>query len=564
MDFSENIFEATRAPSLKLSHLAATCLFCLAWILPGLLGHEPWKPDEPGTFGVVLHIYNTGDWLVPALAGEPYMDKPPLFYLTAALFAKVFSSLLPLPDAARLASGFYMALTLIFIGMCGQVLYGRGKGTMTALIFMGSVGLLVRAHQLISDLGLLAGFALCLFGLSLNQKRPLVAGLVTGTGIGIGFMCRGTLAPIVAVISCLLLPVFFKSWRNRKYVLCLLLAVIAAAPWLIIWPIALYQRSPELFRQWFWVSDLGRLYGFAPYGKEPSALYFLKTVPWFAWPALPLALWTLWQGGRKGLAKPEIQLPLMLIAVLFIALSLDTDVHDLDALPFLLPLALLATPALETLRRGAASALDWFGIMTFGLLAGCLWLGWFSLMTGHPAWIATSLAGYLPGYSLPFNMFHFLVGVAFTLGWFALISRIGRSNRRAIINWAGGMTMVWVLAMTLWLPWLDVSKNYRWMFTSLQQSLPSHYRCVTSRNLGETQRAMLEYYAGIITQRSDVTGTIDCDLLLIQGRAQEQPSVGADWEKIWQGSRPGDNYERYYLYQNAPKPHQIGFLSDPS
>jgi len=555
MNFSENIFEAPRAPSIKLSHLAATCLFCLAWILPGLIGHEPWKPDEPGAFGVVLHIYNTGDWVVPALAGEPSMDDPPLFYLTAALFAKVFSSMLPLHDAARLASGFYMALTLLFMGMCGQSLYGRGKGTMTALILMGSVGLLVRAHQLITDLGLLGGLALCLYGLSLNQKRPLLAGVLTGTGIGIGFMCRGTFAPIVMVITCMLLPALFKEWRNRKYAACLLLAVTAAAPWLIIWPVTLYQRSPELFRLWFWVQDLGRLYGFAPFGKQLSALYFLKTIPWFAWPAFPLALWTLWQGGRRGLAKPEIQLPLVLLPVLFIALSLDTDVHDLDALPFLLPLALLATPSLDTLRRGAASALDWFGIMTFGLLAGCLWLGWFSLMTEQPSGIAASLADFLPGYSLPFNMFHFLVAVAFTLGWFALISRIGRSNRRAIINWAGGMTMVWMLAMTLWLPWLDVSKSYRWMITSMQQALPSQYNCISSRNLGETQRAMLEYYASITTQRSDISGTVDCNLLLIQGRAQDPPSVAADWEKIWQGNRPGDRYERYYLYQHLAKAH---------
>jgi len=155
----------------------------------------------------------------------------------------------------------------------------------------------------------------------------------------------------------------------------------------------------------------------------------------------------------------------------------------------------------------------------------------------------------LPGYSLPFNMFHFLVAVAFTLGWFALISRIGRSNRRSIINWAGGMTMVWMLAMTLWLPWLDTSKNYRWVFSSLQQSLPAQYQCISSRNLGETQLAMLEYYAGIITQRSDISGTVDCKLLLIMSRVQDKPSVGVDWEKIWEGSRPGDRNERYYLYQ---------------
>ena len=31
-------------------------LFCAAWILPGLIGHDPWKPDEAHTFGVVYEI----------------------------------------------------------------------------------------------------------------------------------------------------------------------------------------------------------------------------------------------------------------------------------------------------------------------------------------------------------------------------------------------------------------------------------------------------------------------------------------------------------------------------
>ncbi|MGH8756977.1 MAG: hypothetical protein ACRET9_02145, partial [Burkholderiales bacterium] len=55
--------------------------------------------------------------------------------------------------------------------------------------------------------------------------------------------------------------------------------------------------------------------------------------------------------------------------------------------------------------------------------------------------------------------------------------------------------------------------------------------------------------AGIITQRSDISGTVDCNLLLIQRKTQDHPSIGVDWEKIWEGSRPGDRNERYYLYQ---------------
>ena len=41
-------------------------------------------------------------------------------------------------------------------------------------------------------------------------------------------------------------------------------------------------------------------------GGDP--LFLAKNLPWFAWPALPLALWTLWTRGRGfngGLASPR-------------------------------------------------------------------------------------------------------------------------------------------------------------------------------------------------------------------------------------------------------------------
>ena len=60
-------------------------LLCLAWILPGLLAHDPWKPDEAYTFGVVYEMLQGGSWIAPTLAGEPFLREPPLFYLSAAL-----------------------------------------------------------------------------------------------------------------------------------------------------------------------------------------------------------------------------------------------------------------------------------------------------------------------------------------------------------------------------------------------------------------------------------------------------------------------------------------------
>ena len=77
------------------------------------------SPDDPAR----------GDWLTPRIAGEPYLDTPPLYYWVAALFARALSPwLLPLHDAARLATPLFMSLTLLFVGMTARELIGRRHG----------------------------------------------------------------------------------------------------------------------------------------------------------------------------------------------------------------------------------------------------------------------------------------------------------------------------------------------------------------------------------------------------------------------------------------------------
>lgn len=542
----------TIAPDNRSTLLLAA--LCLAWILPGLIGHQPWKPDEAYSFGLVYHIIHSGDWIVPTLAGEPFMEKPPLYFITAALFGKIFSSVLPLHDAARLATGFFMAITLLFAGMAGRALWGRGHGRLTVMILIGCLGLLIRGHEMITDVALLAGFAIAFYGFALSRRRIVLAGFWLGTGTGIGFMSKGLIAPGMIALTALLLPLLFRDWRSRDYALCLGAAFLALLPWLVVWPVLLYLRSPALFMEWFWINNLGRFLGFTRLGPDNGHWHYFEILPWFAWPALPIAIWTLWQGRGAGLKRPEIQLALTAFLVMLTVLSLASDAREVYALPMLLPLSLLAAPGVATLRRGAASALNWFSIMTFGFFAGLFWFFWFALVTGHPAERAEHLRGLQPGYIPAFEPLHFALALLVTSAWLIIVFRVKSlpRNPRTVVNWAAGLTMVWVIMMTLWLPWLDAGKSYRAMIASLQQSLPAQHACISSTNLGEPQRALLEYYAGILTRRTEVRKTIACDLLLVQGSTREAESLpGPEWRKIWEGHRPGDKVERYRLYQRS-------------
>lgn len=536
-------------PPITQTKALLLALLCAVWVGTGLVGHDPWKPDDAHSFWLVNHILQSGDWLLPAIAGEPNMDKPPLFYMTAAAFAKLFHPALAQHDGARLASGFYTALTLLFTGLAGRELFGDGRGWAAAIILVGCLGMLVTAHQLVTDLALLTGCAMMLYGYALVRRRTVIAGVLLGTGTGIGFMAKGFIAPVLfLLISAALL--LFRNWRTRQYVASLAIAVPCALPWLALWPALLYQRSPQLFAEWAWTLNIGRWFDYARGGDYSEAFYYVKILPWFAWPALPLAAWAVWQARGKTLREPEYQLPLASFAVMLLTLSLVPNIKDIFALPMLLPLTLLAAGTLSTLRRGAANALDWFGIMTFGLLAIVMWWGWAGLLLDNHAKITQWLKEYQPGFEPQVNTASFWIAATASVLWLVLVWRVGRSMRRAVINWAAGVTLLWVLTMTIWLPWLDSGKSYRGMVASLEQALPTDYRCIAGKRLDNDQRATLQYFGGISVRHQEQP---DCDLLLARGGSlEEPPENGAAWKKIWEGGRISDRQERFRLYLKKP------------
>jgi 4-amino-4-deoxy-L-arabinose transferase-like glycosyltransferase len=543
-----NYYTKLKEPEITPLKAGFLFLLCAVWLLMGLVGHDPWKPDEAYSFGLIYHIIQSNDWVVPTLAGEPYMDKPPLYYWTAAALAKSLSLIFPLHDGARLASGFYIALTLFFTGLAGRELFGPNRGWVAAIALIGCLGMLVRAHEIITDNALLAGCAMMLYGYALSLRMHRMGGVVLGLGLGIAFLSKGFIAlAFFFFISIALL--FFREWRHRRFLLTLVIAVVCALPLLTIWPWLLYQRSPDLMVEWMWRLNLGRWLGFVKGGDYSDALYYVKSLPWLAWPALPLAAWAVWEARRKVWHEPAFQLLTTTFLVMLVCLSIVPDIKEVFALPMLLPIALLATASLSTLRRGAANALDWFGIMTFALLAIALWWGWGGLLLDNNAWITKQVKEYQPGFVPSFDVIPFVIALITTVMWVVFVWRIGRSVRRSLINWAAGVTLIWILLMTLWLPWLDIGKSYRYMVDDLKEALPPQYNCIAGVRIGDSQRAMLEYFGDLKPKRN---ASRVCDLLLVQGDRIAKPiedEIG--WEKVWEGGRKGDTKERFRLYRRV-------------
>jgi 4-amino-4-deoxy-L-arabinose transferase-like glycosyltransferase len=247
---------------------------------------------------------------------------------------------------------------------------------------------------------------------------------------------------------------------------------------------------------------------------------------------------------RKG-----IVLPLVAFAVFLIMVSVFGDARDVTALPLLVPLVLLGVAELDSLPRGGASALDWFGMTTFFLFAAMLWVGWFAVMTGQPEGVLRWIESEVPGYHYPFRFLPVAFASLLTLIWLVVIARSLRSPRRALVNWTAGITMVWMLVMTLGVPLVDQARSYRAVSIKVVEALPRSVRCVASLNLGDAQRALLDYFVNLRTLRLESAEASRCRALLVQaGTRRASPAALHGWHEIWRGSRPGDRNEVFVLY----------------
>jgi len=540
-----------------LPSFAWISMLVAAWVLFGLVGHDPWKADEAYTFGIVVDFLRHGDWVVPHLAGEPFVEKPPLFYIISAASAYVFGGLLPLHDAARLATGFFVGTALLFLGLTAREIYGRGHAAASVMIFISCLGTFVRLHQLITDVALLAGMAVGIFGLARARQRLWSAGVALGAGMACAFFAKGLLGPGLLALTSLLLPLF-APWRTRRYVAVLsigaLIAIIPAA----IWMYALYARSPELFHEWFVLNNLGRFFGFTRIGPHTPPGYYGYTLLWYALPALPLAgyaVWTAWRHPDAATLRRNIQLPAVLALVIATILGLSHDSRELYLLPLMLPLSLLAAAGTVWLPARGASAMSGSARWGFGSAALLIWLGWLVLVTGIPIRLQAWFLEYQPGFVPEVHWTHFALAACATLVAGQFISRGNdASSGQALTRWALGLTLCWALLATLWTPYFDAGKSYRAMIDSLSAQLPSN-GCVASLNLGEPQRGLMVYFAQVTTVRLEVVPDARCEALLVQGwRTTGALPPGPDWFAVWEGARPGDLNEFYRLYRRDVAP----------
>ena len=442
-----------------------------------------------------------------------------------------------------LGTGVWVGLALMGLYYAGRELYGQESAAASPLLLAGCAGLLFHAHDAQPMLIALAAYGGGLGALAALGRRPALAGTFYGLALSACLLGTG-IAPTLPLLFIAPMAWWLAADRtkaSRGLAIALAVAAVTSLPW----PLLLLALEPARFHGWLntELAPLKTPFSFTGAGR------FLSMLPWFAFPALPLAAWTLWTR-RQALKEMPQLLPLAFLVLTFLMLALAFRPREIPALLMLPPLALLATPGALTLRRGAASAFDWFAMMTFSVFLIVTWVAWSAMALGWPERLAQRAVVLRPGFVGQFDLLAMLVGLLATAWWIWLIATAPRSPYRSLTHWTLGFTTLWLLATTLILPWFDYGKSYRPLAQAIARALPDNHGCLAERGLNDTQRASLAYFVEIEPVAADSTAGKKCAWLLVTGDSKpELAAPDGKWTRVWEGNRPGDRKEKFRLYK---------------
>lgn len=539
----------------------ALLLLCIAYVVPGFVGRDPWKSADVTAFGYMLELaQGRTPWLAPLLGGMPPETEGLLPYWIGAWAMQMAPSWLPPEVAVRIPFAGLLALTLIatwygvyylarspgaqpvafaFGGEAPPLDYARAIADGALLALIACLGLAQLSHEVTSYLVQLSCTALLFFAVAAMPHRTVAPALALVAGM-LGLTLAG--APALAALwgaGSMVLVVLAPGGRaDRRWHWALaLLAVTLAAAWLA------------------WALDLWR-WRIVGAGKEWQSL--ARLLIWFGWPAWPLALWTLWRWRKQIISRQgyrHLLVPLWFVVV-SVAATLTTQPADRALLLGLPAMASLAAFALPTLRRSVGALIDWFTLLFFTASALAIWVIWIAMQTGVPAKPAANVAKLAPGFEPQFSALALVVALAATVGWCSLVwwraSRDRAPIWKSLVLPAGGAALGWLLLMTLWLPLLDFARSYGPQVRSVTDIVGPTPGCIQTVGLNRAQVAALQYHGQLSLQRAGLQD--ECEWLLADiasWPASERMVNAARWELRATLPRPTDKNDHLLLFRRA-------------
>ena len=305
----------TPAPYSFLNNLI--CLLAVVAVgFSGIIGHDLWTPDEPRVAAIVHEMARTGNFVIPHLAGVPFIEKPPLYFAAAALMLKLLGSVIGPAGAIRLTSAFFGLGVLLMTFLITRRLWDNTTGLLAAAALGTMEGFVENFHWIVVDPALsffVIAVVWCLVESYVYHRRAWL--VPAGFFLAGAFLSKGTVGPALTAApwTGLLAIRLFSNQKNpgaiRRFLTGHLLLLIVFGVISGIWVVMLYIKGgPALWDEWFWVNQIGRFTGQAAKGhiKPGQPFYYVLQAIGYAMPWTPLVVYWFVTVTRRLIKEKQI------------------------------------------------------------------------------------------------------------------------------------------------------------------------------------------------------------------------------------------------------------------
>ncbi len=284
--WTRGMFPASDRVAAGSPHWVWLGLLVLALVAGGLLfpnlSYPLMEPDEGRYAEIAREMVRSGDWVVPTLNHQAYLDKPPLFYWLAAGCLRLFGAH---TWVVRLVPSLAAFVLILATYLLGRRIVGGRAAFLAALLLSLTAGLVHCGRFLILDSLLTLFVSLSLFAAYQAVRRPRLRWrwwLTAGVCCGLGVLTKG---PVALVLF--LPPVAAHAWLHRGAARLSLrrwlalggVALAVAVPWYA----AIAVRDPA-FARYFFIEQNVRRFLSEDYHASPAWFYLpvvlVGCLPW--------------------------------------------------------------------------------------------------------------------------------------------------------------------------------------------------------------------------------------------------------------------------------------------
>jgi len=322
---------------------AVVALLCLVYGY-GVF-RDPAKWEEPRRALIAIEMITSGNYVVPHLLGEPYLNKPPMFnWLGLAVAGNRVERVGP--AAFRIVSLVALAVVCLLLWRLGVSGVQSRPDPLVPLVFatMGIVVQYGRAGEIDMSLCALTTSALACFEFGRRRRSIVQQWIAPQVFVGLGVLTK-MVAPAVFYPAVLL-----TAWRRRRncpfsaagLVIGLMLMSAIVGSWLFLYS----QRQPlaPLAARWLY-EGAHRFHNASPEAGPSMMIGHIVAYPFiFVGKALPWSLWLvalLWREPRRlfaeALRDPFLYLAGIVTVVVLLGPALAVEGRGrylMPALPF--------------------------------------------------------------------------------------------------------------------------------------------------------------------------------------------------------------------------------------